>query len=314
MHEMLKKSLRFAAVAALPLAAITLPVCAQSLCSPAGQSHALLLAASNSDRFNFAAAAADPFAAYVSSSSSASDAEAALPDAPSFQFSHKKKPKAAPDTDNGLPTPATRVYRNPNAPEIGQYTKYIPAGYTTKRQTLKQKEITGAEDLYSFGNVAGWFISAGWSHLNNSSPNYGTDRGAFGQRLGAAAIRSTSEGVFTDMVFAPLLHQDLRYYVKGPQYNVAYRSLYAASRVIIARRDSRSTTPNTALLAGYLATAGLTQAYYPSVNRGWNNFTSTYFSSLGGAVLSNIFSEFQTDILITLHLKKKTYQPFSPVK
>jgi hypothetical protein len=39
------------------------------------------------------------------------------------------------------------------------------------------------------------------------------DENAFGERLGAAGIRDTVQGVFTDSVFAPLLHEDPRYYV-----------------------------------------------------------------------------------------------------
>ena len=41
------------------------------------------------------------------------------------------------------------------------------------------------------------------------------DSGAFGERLGAAGIRDTTQGVFTDSVFAPLLHEDPRYYMAG---------------------------------------------------------------------------------------------------
>ncbi|MDE1160350.1 MAG: hypothetical protein PW792_00230 [Acidobacteriaceae bacterium] len=245
----------------------------------------------------------DPSAAM----SAASNADSDEVDFPWFGRRHKKQQAQIP----AVPAPATRANETRrNRPEIGQYTKYIPAGYVTHRQTYHEKVITGAEDLYSPGNVGGWFISAGWSQLINSRPNYGTDTGAFGQRLGAAALRSTTQGVMTDIVFAPLLHQDLRYYVKGPRYNVFDRALYAASRVFIARQDSESTTINTALLAGYLVTAATTQAYYPAQNRGFGNMISGYGTSIGGAMLTNIFNEFESDIKMTLHMKRKTYEPF----
>ncbi|MFC6646541.1 hypothetical protein ACFQBQ_13275 [Granulicella cerasi] len=248
-----------------------------------------------------------PFAAYSSSTVAENTAEAELPEAPSAQILKEKKqdPRIP-----AVPAAAGRAINHPGRPAVSQYEKYIPAGYVTHPQTVHEKVITGARDLYSPGTIAGWFISSGWSHLINSSPNYGTDKGAYGERLGAAALRSTSQGVLTDMVFAPLLHQDLRYYVKGPRYNVVQRTLYAASRVLIARRDTTSTTVNTAELAGYLGTAAMTQIYYPSVNRGWDNFASSFGSSLGGAMLTNIFNEFRPDILMVAHLKHKSYEPF----
>ena len=55
----------------------------------------------------------------------------------------------------------------------------------------------GFEDTFSLTAVAGWFSSAGWSHWMNSAPNYGTDRGAFGERLGAAALENSSEDLLT---------------------------------------------------------------------------------------------------------------------
>jgi hypothetical protein len=152
------------------------------------------------------------------------------------------------------------------------------------------------------------FLSAGYSHLTNGQPNYGTDKGAFGQRLGAAAIRETSQGVFTDMVFSPLLHQDLRYYVRGPQHGILNRSLYAVSRVFIARRDTTSTTVNSALFLGYAATAAIEPLYYPQSNRNFHDVASSFGGSIGGAALGNIFSEFQYDLLTAIHMKKK-WQP-----
>ncbi|MDE1154373.1 MAG: hypothetical protein PW735_01430 [Acidobacteriaceae bacterium] len=276
----------------------------------------------NRPSFDFSAAVREtsPFPNISSSADTSSsesdtpDAESKssdLPDAPSWIFGHNQKTTAPPHTHNGLPIAADRAGKHSNVPDVGQYTKYIPAGYVTHPQTVHEKQLTGARDLYSFGNIAGWFISSGWSQLRNASPNYGTDKGAYGERLGAAALRSVSQGVFTDMVFAPMLHQDLRYYVKGPQHSIADRTLYAASRVFIARRDTTSTTINTALLSGYFVSAALTPIYYPSGNRGFGNVMSAYGTSLGGAMLINVFNEFRTDILMAGHLKKKTYQPFN---
>jgi hypothetical protein len=89
----------------------------------------------------------------------------------------------------------------------------------------------------------------------NSSPNYGTDRGAFGQRLGAAAVRDASESIFTDSIMSPLLHEDPRYYRLGPSHNVFIRLFYAGTRFILTRADSGNTSLNLALLSGTMGGA-----------------------------------------------------------
>ena len=77
----------------------------------------------------------------------------------------------------------------------------------------------------------------------NSSPNYGDRCWAFGQRLGAAAARGVSEGVFSNSLFAPLFHEDPRYYIMGPGHSFFKRLVYAGTRSIITRTDSGKTHP-----------------------------------------------------------------------
>ncbi len=72
----------------------------------------------------------------------------------------------------------------------------------------RDKVIIGLKDAYSVMNFGGMFAASGYEQLRNGEPHYGSDRGAFGERLGAAGIRDTAQGVLTDGVYAPLLHQD----------------------------------------------------------------------------------------------------------
>ncbi len=165
--------------------------------------------------------------------------------------------------------------------------------------------LLGAEDLYSISNLVAVFASAGYSHVTNGQPNYGTDKGAFGERLGAAAIRETSQGIFTDMVFAPLLHEDSRYYVEGIKYNPFHRTLYAITRPLITRKDDGGNTVNGALLLGYAASAAITPAFYPQSNRNFHDTAATYAASIGGAALGFFVTEFTSDALYALHLRGK---------
>ena len=186
------------------------------------------------------------------------------------------------------------------------YTKYIPPEWAYQPIHGREKLILGARDLYSPANIAGFFVSAGYSHLNNGQPNYGTDRGAFGERLGAAALRETAQGILTDGVFAVMFHQDPRYFGEGRRYNVFHRALYAATRPIIVRTtNGTGSTVNSSLLTGYAAAAVLNLAYYPSINRNTKDVFSSYGGSLGGAALGFVVQEFSSDALEFLHLKHK---------
>lgn len=171
--------------------------------------------------------------------------------------------------------------------------------------TVHDKVVSGFNGSVSPSSAAGWLSTAGWQHLRNSSPNYGTDAGAFGQRLGAATIRATSEGLFRESVFAPLFHEDPRYYIMGKGHPFFKRIVYASTRSIITRTDSGHATPNFARLAGNAAASALTIPYYPAQNTTFSAVASTFGGSLGGSALSFVVDEFLVDALVDLKLRKK---------
>jgi len=152
--------------------------------------------------------------------------------------------------------------------------------------------------------MASWLASAGWGQLTNGAPNYGTDKGAFGERLGAAAIRDVSEDFLSTAVMASAFHQDPRYYKMGRHHRIGRRIVYAATRAIIARSDSGRMEPNYSLLAGNLAGSILTNAYYPASNHGFKETSEIFFGSVGGSALGFGISEFLSDGLAIVHLKK----------
>lgn len=171
--------------------------------------------------------------------------------------------------------------------------------------TVPNKIVSGLKTSVSLFSATGWLAAAGWEQLTNSSPNYGTDSGAFGQRLGAAAIRGISEGVFSKSLFAPLFHEDPRYYTMGKGHPFFKRVVYAATRSIITRTDSGRTTPNFSLLAGNAAGSALTTTYYPSQNTGFKEVAETFAGSIGGSSIGFVVDEFIVEALVDLHIKKE---------
>jgi hypothetical protein len=235
----------------------------------------------------------------LASSSLATPSTAALPEAPSALIADPLQ----------QPLQATLPPQNPpagHAPPVAPLRwKYIPAGYSYQHLTQKDKVYIGFRDLYSAGNFAAMFLSAGLEQIENGAPNYGTDKGAFGERLGAAGIRETSEGIFTDVVFSPLFHEDPRFFAEGPAHPFTQRLFHAVTRIFYTRTDAGGHSVNYALLTGYAASTALQVAYFPPINRNARDMAASYGSSLGGAALGFGVDEFVDGILQKLHLEKQ---------
>src|ERR1700722_14134340 len=169
----------------------------------------------------------------LESSSATSDT---LPEAPSAMMQDRSLRSS---------TPAVTRVALPAAGRVAPvYWKQIPAGWVGQPMTAGYKMELGVRNLYTPASMLGYVVTAGYEHAENGQPNYGTDLGAFGQRLGAIVLRGTTEAAFTDMVFAPLLHQDPRYYVQGSQHGLLHRVVYAVTRPIITRTDNGRETVN----------------------------------------------------------------------
>ncbi|WP_433975173.1 hypothetical protein [Tunturiibacter lichenicola] len=180
----------------------------------------------------------------------------------------------------------------------------IYPGQTAPPLSAHDKEVMGFKQSFTLFSLIGWTTSAGYTHLVNGSPNYGTDSGAFGERLGAAALRNTSQNIFGNVVFAPLFHEDPRYYKMGKGHSFFKRVVYSATRAVVTRADDGHATPNYSLISGRVFGAALTNAYYPQTNRGFTQTLETFGTSMGGAATGFVVTEFLDEALEIVHLKK----------
>jgi len=184
-------------------------------------------------------------------------------------------------------------------------TRYIPAGWEAQSQTVHDKQMMALRDIFSPFSLMGYMAAASYSHLANGQPNYGVNSEAFGKRVGAAVVRGASEEVFTEMVFAPALHEDMRYYVQGRQHKLLHRVAYAITRPLIARTDSGHDTINGAELLGYASASALSYSYYPAINQNFHDTAATFGDGLLGSAFGNLVREFSGDLLIAVHIKKE---------
>ncbi len=219
--------------------------------------------------------------------------DAGLPDSPGYSTS-----EPAPGQSAGTPGP-TGTQR-----ATSHFDKVIEPGEQATRLTAGDKVLLGIRENATFGSVGGWILSASYEQAVNSSPNYGQTGKGYAQRLGAAAARNVSENIFSDSVIAPILHEDPRYYKLGPGNNFFKRLFYSGTRGLITRTDGGRQTINFANIGGDLGGSAVTQLYYPSGNRNFNQVMSTWGSSIGGDALGYVADEFLSGFLTTTHLKK----------
>ena len=225
-----------------------------------------------------------------------------LPDSPGFLYSSSS---SSADPDSASFDPGTKpVFKHSPHLRLTVYQGEIAAP-----MTVSDKVKGGLKNSVSLFSMTGWLASAGYEQLTNGSPNYGTDAGAFGERLGIGAIHGISNGVFSNSLFAPMFHQDPRYYVMGPGHPFFKRLVYATTRCIISRTDSGDSMANYALFAGNAAGAALTVTYYPAQNTTFSQVTRTFGTSLAGSAFGFVVDEFLVDAVVDLHLKKKQPQP-----
>lgn len=227
--------------------------------------------------------------------------ESTLPEDPSAATG----PGSTTDGPQTVDTHSTErpVDSSKTAPYASRYTKYIPAYKRGEELSSGDKVVLGVKDIFLPRAFLGYIIAAGYSQVVNGQPNYGVDKGAYGERLAAAGVRGASEGLLSDAVFAPILHEDPRYYAEGRRYNPVHRTVYAITRLVVIRRDDGHETVNGSLLMGYALAAGLTNAYYPAENRSFKNTSLTFGGALGGQALGNLLSEFADAILQKVRLE-----------
>lgn len=256
-------------------------------------------------------AGASAFAQPMPQPEAASSTEmAALPDAPgeAFRAPERNNVASADNSSSSADSPFDSAPITQSAPPRAAASRWdtvIAPGQQAPALSSKDKFLMSARDSVSPSSMVGWFTSAGWSHLLDTSPNVGVDKGAFGQRLGIAAVRGISEDLLSNAVMASAFHEDPRYYKMGGHgHSITQRAVYAATRVFITRSDSGRETANLSLLTGDLEAAALTNAYYPARNRTAGRTMLTYGSSLAGAALGFGVTEFLDDALKLAHLKK----------
>jgi hypothetical protein len=180
--------------------------------------------------------------------------------------------------------------------EMRKWSQYVDPGEMVPQLDARDKmEFWIHEELRPSAALPA-FVAAGYGQIVLNDPRYGSDNGAFGERLGAAALRQTSMRIFASSIIPTLDGEDPRYY-RDASGNILSRMGWATEQAFVARRDSGLRTINFSDVFGHLAASALTPAYYPPASRSTGVVMRTWGTSMAGAALNNLFLEFWPDIL-----------------
>jgi hypothetical protein len=97
-------------------------------------------------------------------------------------------------------------------------------------------------------------------------PDYREGAAGYGERVGAVGADGFADILIGGAILPSLLHQDPRYYYQGTG-TIKSRVLHAISNPFICKGDNGRLQPNFSTIGGDVATAALSNLYYPSSDR-----------------------------------------------
>jgi Carboxypeptidase regulatory-like domain len=118
-------------------------------------------------------------------------------------------------------------------------------------------------DPTAFASAA---VSAGVEQSRNTYSGYGQGALGYARRFGASYGDGFTSTLIGGAILPSILHQDPRYLYKGVG-SIRSRALYAIASVVICRGDNGHWQPNYSNVFGNLASAGISNIYYPSSDR-----------------------------------------------
>ena len=162
--------------------------------------------------------------------------------------------------------------------------------------TVKEKFQLFAKGTFDPFTALSAAAGAALSQADNGDPKYGQGTGPYGERFGAAVADIATQNFFADAVMASALHEDPRYFRRGPEFGVWHRVGYALSRVVVTRTDAGNPTFNYAGILGMSMGIALSNAYYPDRSVNGSEVASRFGSSLVASSLGNLLPEFWPDV------------------
>jgi len=130
---------------------------------------------------------------------------------------------------------------------------------------------------------------AGTEQSENGFSGYGQGVRGYARRFGATYTDGFASTLLGQAILPSIFHQDPRYFVKGTG-TVRARVGYALATTVMCRGDNGRWQVNYSNILGNVASAGLSNAYYPASNRHGamltiqNSLVTTASGAIGGLI------------------------------
>ena len=167
---------------------------------------------------------------------------------------------------------------------------YVSYDQNAAPLTTKLKFELAAKVAFDPVTFIGVGIAAGADQAGDH-PNYPQGWKGFAERYGAAYTNGFTDIMIGGAILPSLLHQDPRYFYQGTGTNKS-RVLHALTTPFVTRGDNGKRQPNYSTIGGDLASAAISNAYYPPSNRGVNLFLGNFFIATGQRAAANLAQEF----------------------
>lgn len=221
----------------------------------------------------------------------------ALPDAPSAVLAQQQSSSTA-QASSTSQTPAVD-------PSEGKQTKRIlgivpnfrsvSANVKLPPQTAKEKLIGTMEDSFDYSSFIFVGALAGVAQAENNIPEFHQGAAGYGRYYWHTFADQTNENLQVEFLWPVATHEDPRYYTLG-HGGLLKRAAYSFTRIIITRTDSGHETFNISEVGGAGAAAGISDLYYPSLERTWTKTGQRWALNMGLDGATFIVKEFWPDI------------------
>jgi Carboxypeptidase regulatory-like domain len=167
---------------------------------------------------------------------------------------------------------------------------YVSYDQNAAPLTAKLKFQLAAKVSYDPITFVGVGVAAAAEQAGNH-PNYPQGWKGFGERYGAAYTNGFTDIMIGGAILPSLLHQDPRYFYQGTG-TTRSRTLHAVSSAFVCRGDNGRPQPNYSTIGGDLASAAISNAYYPASNRGVGLLLGNFLIGTGQRAAANLAQEF----------------------
>lgn len=223
--------------------------------------------------------------------------------------SAQTNPQSTPQTSTAQSQPAQSGEQERVFGVIPQFSVTSQSSLTPLTQGQKfHLFLRGSFDPFTFLSSG---FQAGLSQASDEFAGYGQGAEGYAKRYGATFTDQVSSGFFANYFYSVLFKEDPRYFRIG-QGTIKRRVFGAVEQEFVVRKDSGGRTFAWENICGAFTSGTLSNAYYPSTDRGVGLTISRSVIAILYGSAGGVFSEFAPDIDRKLFHRKKKKDPKTP--